>query len=81
MDWPKTVAITLSILALAGIVVLNANGIRTSMDGIHTSMDTFRTEAAADRRVHQAAMDIFRQEMRVLAERQAHVEGQLFAGQ
>lgn len=70
MDWPKTLALALSVLALAGIVVLQTNGIRSSVD-------TFRTEAAADRRAHQAAMDTFRQEMQRLAERQSRVEGQL----
>ena len=74
MDWPKTLTLTVSILALAGIVVLYGNG-------IHASIESFRTEAAADRRAHQAAMDTFRQEMRALAERQARVEGQLLAHQ
>ena len=79
MDWPKTVALALSILALAGIVVLNTNG-------IHASIDSIRTEAAADRRAMQSTVDAFRaeaaadrkefrQEMRALAERQARVEG------
>lgn len=74
MDWPKTLTLTVSILALAGIVVLYGNG-------VHASIESFRTEAAADRRAHQAAMDTFRQEMRALAERQARVEGQLIANQ
>ena len=74
MDWPKTLTLTVSILALPGIVVLYGNG-------VHASIESFRTEAAADRRAHQAAMDTFRHEMRALAERQARVEGQLIANQ
>ena len=70
MDWPKTLALAISILALAGIVVLQTNG-------IHASIHSFRTEAAADRRANQTAMDTFRQEMQRLAERQSRVEGQL----
>lgn len=72
MDWPKALALAVSILALAGIVVIQTNGIQSSVD-------TFRTEAAADRRAHQAAMDIFRKEMQRLAERQSRVEGELEA--
>ena len=68
MDWPKTVTIALSVLALAAIVVLYGNS-------IHASIDALRAEAAADRRAHRAAMDTFRQEMLLLAERQARVEG------
>ena len=74
MDWPKTLTLSLSVLALAGIVVLQTNG-------VHASIESFRTEAAADRRAHQAAMGTFRKEMRALAERQARVEGQLLANQ
>ena len=81
MDWPKTLTLTVSILALTGVVVLNANG-------IHASIDSIRTEAAADRRAMQSTVDAFRteaaadrkefrQEMRILAERQARVEGAL----
>ena len=68
-------------VTLAGIVILSANG-------IHASIDASRAEAAADQRAHQAAMDTFRQEaaadrkefqqeMRILAGRQARVEGAL----
>jgi len=81
MDWPKTLTLAVSIFALAGIVVLNANGIRADTAA-------FRAEAAADRRAMQATVDAFRaeaaadrkefrQEMRALAERQARVEGVL----
>ena len=68
MDWPKTFTIALSVLALAAIVVLYGNS-------IHAGIDALRAEAAADRRAHQAAMDTFRQEMLLLAGRQARVEG------
>ena len=69
MHWPKALTLTVSILALAGIVVLYGNG-------VHASIESFRTEAAADRRAHQAAMDTFRQEMRALADPPRHVRGE-----
>ena len=68
MDWPKTLTLALSVLALSGIVVLNANG-------MHASVAAFRAEAAADRRAFQESMDNYSRDMRMLAERQAHVEG------
>ena len=81
MDWPKTLALAVSILALAGVVVLQTNG-------IHSRIESFVTEAANDRRAFQQTMDTFRAEvladraafqveMQRLAERQSHVEGRL----
>lgn len=81
MDWPKTLALAVSILALAGIVVLQTNA-------IHSRIESFVTEAGNDRRAFQKAMDTFRAEvladraayqaeMQRLAERQSHVEGRL----
>ena len=86
MDWPKTLTLAVSIFALDGIVVLNANGIHASIDSIRADTAVFRAEAAADRRAMQATVDAFRaeaaadrkefrQEMRALDERQARVEG------
>ena len=79
MDWPKTFTIVLSVLALAAIVVLYGNSIHASIDALRAEAAAdrraLRAEAAADRRAHQAAMDTFRQEMLLLAERQARVEG------
>ncbi len=79
MDWPKTVTLALSVLALAAIVVLYGNSIHASIDALRAEATAdrraLRAEAAADRRAHQAAMDTFRQEMLLLAGRQARVEG------
>ena len=81
MDWPKTLVLAVSILALAGVVVLQTSG-------IHSRIESFVTEAGNDRRAVQQAMDAFRAEvladraayqaeMQRLAERQSHVEGRL----
>ena len=92
MDWPKTFTLALSVLALAAIVVLYGNSIHASIDALRAEAAAdrralraeaaadrraLRAEAAADRRAHQAAMDTFRQEMLLLAERQARVEGRV----
>ena len=68
MDWPKTLKLALSVLALAGIVVLYGNSIHASIGSLHA-------EAAAERRAHQASMETFRQEMLLFIQRQARVEG------
>ena len=75
MDWPKTLTLALSVLALSGIVVLNANGMRSDVAAFRAEGAAFRAEASADRRAFQAGMDEYRRDMRLLAERQAHVEG------
>ena len=90
MDWLKTFTLALSVLALAGIVVLYGNGIHASIDAMRAEAATdraeaaadrraHRAEAAADRRAHQAAMDEFRAQMLSLAERQAHIGGHVEA--
>ena len=83
MDWPKTLTLAVSVLALAGIVVLFNNGIHASIDALRAEASAdrraHRAEAAADRRAHQDAMDEFRAQMLSLAERQAHIEGHVEA--
>ena len=77
MDWGKVLAIVVSIFALSGVVVLQANGIRADMNGIRSDIAAMRTEAGADRRAMQAGMDTFRQEMIRLAERQVRTEARV----
>ena len=51
--------------------------IARDINAIRADLRDIRTEAAADRRALQAAMDSFRAEMFRLAERQSRLEGRL----
>ncbi len=72
MDWAKTMTLAVSILALAGVVVLNASGIRADIAAMRTEFTSEaaadRAEAAAERRANRvefrAALDDFRAENR-----------------
>lgn len=68
MDWFKTGTLTLAVLALAAVIVGYGNSIQGDIALI-------RSEAAADRRQHQEAMDDFRATITVLAERQSRLAG------
>ena len=75
MDWPKTVAIAVSVLALAGVVVLQSNGIHSIINSLRVEAANDRADAAADRRVHQESMDTFREQLHALAAEQAARDG------
>jgi len=81
MDWPKTVAIVVSVLALAGVVVLQSNGIHSSINSLRVEAANDRANAAADRRAHQDSMDTFREQLLAIAVEQAAREGAKVADQ
>ena len=66
-------AITLDVIAIVAVGIALA-GLIIRMTG---RIDRYQTEATADRRALQTAMDAFRSEMQRLAERQSHLEGRL----
>ncbi len=71
------VAIVGTGLAVGGSTFAGIGWVRDDIAEVRADVRSLATEAAADRRAHQSAMDTFRLEMLRLAERQARVEGQL----
>ena len=65
------------IVAIAALMVGLWRLIARDINAVRADLRDIRTEAAADRRALQVAMDSFRSEMLRLAERQARVEGRL----
>ena len=65
------------IVAIAALMVGLWRLIARDINAVRADLRDIRTEAAADRRALQVAMDAFRSEMLRLAERQARVEGRL----
>ena len=65
------VVITVSVF-LAGQNLYTTTRLDSRIDGVHR-------EAVKDRRIFQAGMDTFRQELLAIAERQARLEGPLLA--
>ncbi len=62
-------------LALAVLILRATSRIDSDCRAADARADKDRTEAAADRRAFQVAMDDFRKEMQRLAERQSRLEG------
>ena len=81
MTWTQTIALVAAIVGGAASVIvavaISTGHIQAQVEAADRRALADRAEAAADRRAWQASMEAFREEMRRLAERQAHVEGAL----
>ena len=84
----ETIAIVTVGIALAGLILGTIGDLRDEARADRAAWQAEsrqfraeaaadRAEAAADRRAWQATLDAFREEMRSLAQRQAHIEGQV----
>ena len=81
MTWTQTIALIAAIVGAAASVIvavaISTGHIQAQVEAADRRALADRAEAAADRRAWQTSMEAFREEMRRLAERQAHVEGAL----
>ncbi len=77
MTWWQVITLVGAFVGTAGVVATlflrTTARLDKRIDGVHE-------EATADRRAFQQAMDLFREEMQRLAERQPRTEGRLEAG-
>lgn len=74
----SVIGVGLSLAALTtGLFAWVRSDIKANRTEMVNAIQALRTEAAADRQASESKMEIFRQEMQRLAERQAHVEGRL----